>query len=115
MWNGQSLDFYPLSEVSAVGGGYVFTPRTASGPLAAFDIRHLVAAENEAPVLVKQEGMQSVANILDINYSYAALGSSGGHYNGNESYPSYSQITSRLCDAEHVRLYGPMKRLPAWL
>jgi hypothetical protein len=112
VWNGQALDFYPLSEVSAVGGGYTYTPRTASGPLASFDNRHLVADENESPITIKQEGMQSVSNILDINYSYAGYDQADDPTTGMSSYPSYQSNNVRICDAEHVRLYGPMNGSP---
>lgn len=102
VWNGQTLDFYPLSEVSCVGGGYQFTPRTAAGPIAAFDKRHFVAGENEPPVTVKQENLQSVVNILDINYADANFDT-----NGMVQYASYQSNNVRVCDVEHVRLYGP--------
>jgi hypothetical protein len=107
VWNGQSLDFYPYSEVAQVGGGYVYTPRTASGPLAEFDANYFVVESNEAPVTVKQENMQSVANILDINYSDAGFDGAGAC-----SYQSYQSNSVRICDAEHCFLYGPQNGSP---
>lgn len=107
VWNGQTLDFYPYSEVSQVGGGAVFTPRTASGPLAAFDYRHFQTDANQAPVIVRQEGMQAVYNILDVNY--ADRGDGG---NGACGYQAYQSSSVRICDAEHCQLFGPMNGSP---
>jgi hypothetical protein len=112
VWNGQSLDFYPYSEVSQIGGGYQFTPRTASGPIAAFDFRHFVVGQNESPVIVKQEGMQSVANILDINYADAGYSSAANPDSGMSGYPSYQSNNIRICDDEHCALYGPLLGSP---
>ncbi|MGA8734885.1 MAG: hypothetical protein WB558_13280 [Terriglobales bacterium] len=107
VWNGQSLDFYPLSEVSQVGGGVVYTPRTASGPIVVLDSNYFEMDKDEAPVTVKQENMQSVCNILDINYSDAAFDS-----DGMCGYQAYQSTSVRISDAEHCGLYGPMNGSP---
>jgi hypothetical protein len=107
VWNGQSLDFYPYSEVSQVGGGVVFTPRTAAGPLLVLDSNYFEVAKDESPVTVKQENMQSVCNILDINYCDAAFDD-----NGMCDYQAYQSTSVRVSDAEHCGLYGPMNGLP---
>jgi hypothetical protein len=107
VWNGQSLDFYPLSEVSQVGGGVVYTPRTASGPIVVLDSNYFEMEKDEAPVTVKQENMQSVCNILDINYSDAAFDS-----DGMCGYQAYQSTSVRISDAEHCGLYGPMNGSP---
>jgi hypothetical protein len=107
VWNGQALDFYPLSEVSAIGGGYVYTPRTAPGPLVTLDYNYFAPSGSEAPVTVKQEKMQAVSNILDINYTDAGWDATGAC-----GYQSYQSNSVRICDAEHCFLYGPMNGSP---
>lgn len=103
VWNGQNLDFYPYSEVSALGSGSLYTPRTASGPIVTFDYRHYEVEGNEAPVIVKQSGLQNVYNIVDINYSDRGDGGDGA-----AGYQSYQSNNVQICDAEHCQLYGPM-------
>jgi hypothetical protein len=107
VWNGQSLDFYPYSEVSCVGSGAIYTPRTAKGPLGTLDSNYFVMEKDAPPVTVKQENMQSVYNILDINYTEAAF-----DINGMNGYQSYQSSSVRICDAEHCMLYGPMNASP---
>ncbi|MGA7512272.1 MAG: hypothetical protein WBW46_05225 [Candidatus Sulfotelmatobacter sp.] len=107
VWNGQCLDFYPYSEVAAIGGGYTYIPRTAAGPVIALDKNYFVTAGTNPPVTVKQENMQSVANILDLNYMDAGYDATGAC--GPQSYQSNSV---RICDAEHASIYGPMNGSP---
>jgi hypothetical protein len=108
VWNGQTLDFYPLSEVSAVGGGYQYTPRTTAGPILALDYNYFVTGDKDTPpVTIKQENMQSVGNILDINYADASFDNFGMC-----GYSSYASNSVRICDAEHCQLYGPMNLSP---
>jgi hypothetical protein len=107
VWNGQALDFYPYSEVSCIGGGVVYRPRTANGPLATFDSNYFVMEKDTPPVTVKQDDMQSVYNILDINFTEA-----GFDIYGACGYQSYQSQSVRVCDAEHCMLYGPMNAAP---
>lgn len=125
VWNGQTLDFYPYSEVSAVGGGALYTPRSSApgwgvmlwgtgpwgsgnpGPLLQLDSRYFVCGQDEAPVTVKQSGLQQVYNILDVNY--ADRGDGG---DGSCGYQSYQSNSVRICDGQHSQIYGAMNGSP---
>ena len=56
---------------------------------------------------MKQEGLQKVYNILDVNYSDQG---SGGF--GSCGYQGYQSNSVRICDAQHCRVYGPMNGSP---
>ena len=108
VWNGQTLDFYPLSEASAIGGGYLYTPRPGSQLLIpTFGLQHFVVDGTEAPVVIRQTGLQSVYNILDVNYSDRGSDSLGAC-----GYASYQSNSVRISDTQHAQAYGPMNGSP---
>ena len=104
VWTGSVLRFYPLCEVSALGGGYIYNAPTASGPIATIDDKWYLIKGSEAPVKVVQQNMQQVYNQIDVNYS---------DQRNNNSYPGatvagYNQNNITICDQEHAFRYGTM-------
>lgn len=111
VWTGSVLRFYPLCEVSAMGGGYVYTAPTAPGPIATVDDKWYVVKGAEAPVKVVQQNMQSVYNQVDINYADQNSGSASP----GATVAGYNQNNVSICDQQHAFRYGTMVGAPLGL
>lgn len=98
VWSGFKLKSVPLSEVSAVGNGAVYTAPTAAGPVADLVEDDFVAEGQDPVVTIERVAQADVPSILQMQFASRAA--------------DYVDVTASEPETSGISLYGPRKESP---
>lgn len=99
VWSGFKLKSIPMSEVSAVGNGVVYTSPTAAGPLADLNSEYdLIGDVTTVPVAVGRKAQVNAPNILQLQFPNRGS--------------DYADVIAAEPETGAISLYGPRKASP---
>jgi hypothetical protein len=103
VWSGFKLKSIPYSEVSAVGGGYIYNAPTAAGPVANITEDDIIDEGDEPLIRVKRKARNDSPNILSMQhpnrdsryndvYTSEPYTGAVAHYGTNRGTPKTSRV-----------------------
>lgn len=102
VWDGASLDFFPYEEASCFGNGTIYTPITASGPVADLTDSDVMMEESSGPDEFDRDRAPNNFNSLEITFKDATA-----QFNDNSV-----MVSDSLGITEQGPMPGPQESYP---